>query len=79
MIVPPHIARSKIFTQKCVPGTFYFITTSRWQGSSDLDEIWHGGSFPCRQTILKNVANFFQTLPTLQGLEVGLFFVKAFL
>ena len=28
-------------------GTFYFILTSGWQASSDLDEIWHGGSFRC--------------------------------
>jgi hypothetical protein len=35
--------RYRVFAQ----GTFYFIMTSRWQGSSDLDEIWHGGSFRC--------------------------------
>jgi len=28
-------------------GTFFFKMTSRWQGSSDLDENWHGGSFRC--------------------------------
>jgi hypothetical protein len=47
--------------------------TSRWQGSSDVDEIWHGGSFKCVGQKFGRIFQLFQKLPTLQGLKVGLF------
>jgi hypothetical protein len=47
--------------------------TSRWQGSSDLDENWHGGSFGCADKQFSRIFQFFQKLPILQGLKVGLF------
>ena len=41
-----------------------------WQGSSELDEIWHGGSLSSGHK--RNTVHFanFQKLPILQGLRV---------
>jgi hypothetical protein len=41
-----------------------------WQGSSEFDEIWHGGSLSSGSE--RNTLHFakFQKLPILQGLKV---------
>jgi hypothetical protein len=44
-----------------------------WQGSSELDGIWHGGSLSSGHD--HNTLQFliFKELPNLQGLKVGHF------